>query len=109
MRADYLSVAAGGQPVTGYGYFIALPSLHAAMSLLSVMAVRGDPFLVAVLGIPSILLLASTALVGQHYVLDLVSGAALGVWLGWRAQVTTPGAAAEPSTSGGLRRRESPQ
>lgn len=97
MRTDYLSIARGGQPVTGYGYFIALPSLHAAISVLCLLAVRRNAFLMGVLTLPCVLLLASTVLLGQHYIADLVAGTALGALLGmWVARDVAASLSASP-------------
>ena len=80
MRTDYRQVAAGKPPITGYGYFIAFPSLHAALTTLCCMALGARPLAFGVLLSAAALLVPSTVLLGHHYLIDPIAGVALGLF-----------------------------
>ena len=84
MLADVEAVRHGAQPVTGFGYFIALPSLHAALATVCQCALRPHRSTFWFLMPVNVLLLISTFVLGQHYVVDTALGIGLGlaVWQG---------------------------
>ena len=77
----FLSIISGGQPVTGFGYFVGFPSLHVGDggSLQFTIQQRSWPggWLVA----PINTMIASTFVLGYHYLVDVPGGVllALGV------------------------------
>jgi membrane-associated phospholipid phosphatase len=82
MLADLQAVQRGMQPVTGFGYFVALPSLHAAIATVCQLSARGRHLFWLLLPMNLVMLL-STFLLGQHYVVDAIGGVALG-WIAWK-------------------------
>lgn len=84
MLIDLCAVRDGMQPVTGFGYFVALPSLHAALATACQLASRGQP-LYWILFPLNVVLVCSTFLLGQHYIVDALAGIVLGwaVWVWW--------------------------
>jgi membrane-associated phospholipid phosphatase len=78
LRTEASSIQAGGPPITGLGYFIALPSLHAAMATVTQYHLRESaPHYWLMLPINAGLVF-STFILGQHYVLDTIAGVLLG-------------------------------
>mgnify|MGYP002814273797 CR=1 FL=1 len=71
MRLDYLAARAGG-PLSGYGYFIAIPSLHVMLAMYCQAALFPYRALFNVFFPINVLVIASTFLLGYHYVLDIV-------------------------------------
>jgi membrane-associated phospholipid phosphatase len=78
---DYHSLIQGG-PIRGFGYFIALPSLHVAAATLTQRALRPSTWLYWLFLPINLLLVASTVLLGYHYILDLPAGWILGATFG---------------------------
>jgi hypothetical protein len=89
MLVDLEAVRQGSQPITGFGYFVALPSLHAAIATLCQLAVRGHTLFWLLLPM-NLIMFVSTFLLGQHYIVDPFAGVLLG-YLSWRA-ITRVGA-----------------
>lgn len=81
MLADLQAVQRGMQPVTGSG-FEALPSLYAAIATVCQLSARGQHLFWLLLPM-NLVMLASTFLLGQHYVVDAIGGVALG-WVVWK-------------------------
>ncbi len=79
LRSDVVALRQGTPPVSGLGYFIALPSIHAAVAMVCQVALWYRPTLFWMLVPMNALLLAATFLLGQHYVVDTIAGALLGV------------------------------
>ena len=79
---DWLALREGAM-LKGYGYFIAMPSMHVAIAtVLQVFAWNCKPVFWLILPI-NVLLFASTFLLGWHYVLDAPAGLAVaGITLG---------------------------
>ena len=71
--------------MTGFGYFVALPSLHVAMAVLLQFTIRQRSQIGAWVVAPiNILLIASTFVLGYHYLADVPGGVGLAmaaVWL----------------------------
>lgn len=81
MAGEYQQVIAG-RALNGFGYFVALPSLHVAVAALSQRAWRSAPLLYWTFLPINALLIASTVLLGYHYLLDLPAGLLVGTFLG---------------------------
>ncbi len=80
MRSSYLEFSAIRshlQPITGFGYFVGLPSLHTAMALLCQLSLRRSRMLFWMVLPINALIIASTVVLGYHYALDVVAGVAL--------------------------------
>jgi PAP2 superfamily len=78
LRVEATRIQAGQAPLTGLGYFIALPSVHAAMATVCQYHLRTSaPHFWMLLPITSMLVL-STFLLGQHYIVDALAGVLLG-------------------------------
>jgi membrane-associated phospholipid phosphatase len=78
LRTEAISIQSGGPPITGLGYFIALPSMHAAMATVCQFHLRTSPPHYWMMLPINIALVLSTFILGQHYVLDTVAGVILG-------------------------------
>ncbi len=79
MSVEFELVLAAGQPVTGFAYFVALPSLQFAMAVLRPVTVQthsrvGGPVVAPI----NILMIVSTFVLGYHYLIDVPTGALLG-------------------------------
>jgi len=74
---EFASIRAGGQPITGFGYFVGLPSLHAAIAVLVLITARSSPVTFWMLLPVNVAMIASTVLLGYHYWLDTAAGLAL--------------------------------
>lgn len=80
MSSSYIEFAAIRdhlQPITGFGYFVALPSLHTAMALLCQLSLRRSRILFWMFFPINALIIASTVVLGYHYALDVPAGIAL--------------------------------
>jgi hypothetical protein len=73
--ADFAAITHGGQPVSGFGYFVALPSLHVAMAVLLQFTIgqrsRVGGWVVAPM---NALMVVSTFGLGYHYLVDVPAG-----------------------------------
>ena len=78
-QVEYTAILSGGQPISGFGNFVGLPSLHAAMAVVFQWSARDDRVAWWALLPINLLLLASTIVLGFHYVVDVVAGLALGL------------------------------
>lgn len=79
VRGDFLAVQHGGPPATGFGYFVGFPSLHVAVAVYCQVALAQHDARFWVLLPINLALIASTVLLGWHYVADVPGGIALGV------------------------------
>lgn len=77
MMHDYRVAKLGGQ-LTGYGYFIAVPSLHVLVSIFLQQCLRPYPALFKAFLPINVTVSASTVLLGYHYLFDIL--AAVGVY-----------------------------
>jgi len=68
-----------GLPQSGFGYFIALPSLHVSIATLGQILLKPYPTLFWTFFPINVLLILSTVLLGWHYFLDLPTGLLLPV------------------------------
>ena len=78
LASDYVALRRG-LPLNGFGYFVAIPSLHVAMATvlqasLAVSRVHFWTFLPV-----NLLLVLSTVALGQHYLIDVPAGLLLGL------------------------------
>jgi hypothetical protein len=79
MATEYRHAVTGGA-LTGFGYFVAIPSLHVAAAVLMQQEMRPYPYLYWTWLPMNTLLVLSTVLLGYHYLLDVPAGYCLG-WL----------------------------
>jgi len=77
MATEYRAVAAHGR-LNGFGYFVALPSLHTLVAVFILGVVRRTPLLFWFLLPITSLLVGSTFLLGYHYLLDVGIAVPLG-------------------------------
>jgi len=86
--ADFSAIRLGGQPVSGFGYFVALPSLHVAMAVLLQLTIRQRSRVGGWVVAPmNGLMIVSTFALGYHYLVDVPAGMLL-AWVStrlWRA------------------------
>ncbi len=73
---EYQAVRTHGG-LNGFGYFIALPSMHVAKALLIQLWLRGSPCLFWFFLPANILMALSTFLLGYHYIADFPAGIVL--------------------------------
>jgi len=78
LASDYVALR-HGLPLNGFGYFVAIPSLHVAMAVvlqasLAVSRMHFWTFLSV-----NLLLVSSTVVLGQHYLIDVPAGLLLGL------------------------------
>ena len=89
MRASLLefnAIRGGGQPITGFAYFVAIPSLHAALAVLMQSALRSRSATAAAVFLPiNVLMALSTVLLGYHYIIDTIAGVLLAMLCVWCA------------------------
>jgi membrane-associated phospholipid phosphatase len=82
---EFSAIRSGGQPVTGFAYFVALPSLHVAMAVLLQLTLQQRSRIGGWVVAPiNILIIASTVVLGYHYLADVPAGALLAcaaIWL----------------------------
>ena len=84
MASEY-TAALERTSVNGFGYFVAVPSLHVALAVVLQVMLRVSPaHFWAFLPI-NVVVASSTIVLGYHYLVDLLAGLALG------GLVTTPG------------------
>jgi membrane-associated phospholipid phosphatase len=74
--AEFLAVKSS-RPVNGFGYFVALPSLHAAAAVILQASWRHRPVHFWSFLPVNLAMCASTVLLGYHYLIDLPAGVAL--------------------------------
>lgn len=97
-RSEYTEYHAllSGKPLSGIGYFIAVPSLHVLACILSQGFLRRSRTLFFAFMPINIAIVISTFALGQHYLLDVVTGGALAAALWPLTAVTKP----SPETPG---------
>jgi hypothetical protein len=82
---EFSAIRLGGQPSTGFGYFVALPSLHVAMAVLLQFTIQQRTRIGGWVVAPiNILMIASTCVLGYHYLVDVPGGVVLAlaaIWL----------------------------
>ncbi len=76
LGAEYTNVL-GGSPLNGFGYFIAAPSLHVAVATLCQHRLGQWPWMFWAFLPANAVLIASTVVLGHHYVVDLPAGVLL--------------------------------
>ncbi len=72
-----LRALATGELLNGFGYFVALPSLHVAAAWVIQTRLRRTPILFWICVPVNMLLISSTVLLGYHYLVDALAGAIL--------------------------------
>jgi membrane-associated phospholipid phosphatase len=77
LAAEYYA-AVQGTSVTGFGYFIAMPSLHAAIATLCQCIFTSRRALFWLFVPVNMLLVGSTVVLGYHYIVDVPTGMLLG-------------------------------
>jgi hypothetical protein len=81
MLHDYETAIHGGA-LDGYGYFIAIPSLHVMIAIFLQNCFAGYPNLFRFFMPINCMLILSTFLLGYHYVLDAFAGMIImGIWM----------------------------
>lgn len=81
MLHDYQASAVTGEPLMGYGYFIAVPSLHVMVALYLQRCLSTFPNLYAVFLPVNLMLIVSTVVLGYHYIVDaLIAVFLMGAW-----------------------------
>ncbi len=81
MRHDY-HAAVNGEDLIGYGYFIAVPSLHVMAALYLQRCLIVFPRLYRVFLPVNLTLIASTVVLGYHYLVDaLIAVILMGAWM----------------------------
>ena len=73
LSAEYLALK-NGLPLTGFGYFIALPSMHVTISVLSQVFLAASPIHFWTFLPINVLLVLSTVVLGHHYIVDVPAG-----------------------------------
>lgn len=82
MLHDYHASAVTGEPLMGYGYFIAVPSLHVMVALYLQRCLFTFPGLYRVFLPVNLMLIMSTVILGYHYIVDaLIAVAFMGAWM----------------------------
>jgi hypothetical protein len=75
---EFDAIRAGGQPVSGFGYFVGVPSLHVAMAILMQWTIgrrsRVAGWMVAPMNVFAAL---ATFVLGYHYLIDVAGGITL--------------------------------
>lgn len=82
-----LTIAGSSHPIAPFGFIAAMPSLHVAQSLVMLLGMRRSPFLCVFNAAMLLLTIAATTLLGWHYFVDDIAGAALGLGC-WGLAVT---------------------
>jgi membrane-associated phospholipid phosphatase len=77
LAAEYRA-AVEGATVNGFGYFIAVPSLHVAIAVLCQLLFVGRRALFWLFIPVNVVLVSSTVLLGYHYLVDVPAGMVLG-------------------------------
>jgi hypothetical protein len=77
------AAAAAGQPGSGLAYFIAIPSLHAALATICQRALAPAPLFFWAFAPINAAVLLSTVLLGHHYLIDIPCGVAVALVAMW--------------------------
>jgi len=86
MASEY-TAALARTSVNGFGYFVAVPSLHVALAVVLQVMLRVSPAHFWVFLPINVVVASSTIVLGYHYLVDLFAGLALGTLVtlpGWR-------------------------
>jgi membrane-associated phospholipid phosphatase len=73
MATEYRQLLTGGG-LSGFGYFVAVPSLHVAAAILMQGMMRPYPYVYWTWLPANVLLVLSTVVLGYHYILDVPAG-----------------------------------
>jgi membrane-associated phospholipid phosphatase len=84
---DFSAVRRLSPPLTGFGYFVGLPSLHAGLALLFQITLWPSRTLFWLVLPFNLLIVASTVLLGYHYIADTVAGVLMAPLIYWFFQV----------------------
>jgi hypothetical protein len=74
-----MTIAGSAHPMAPFGFIAAMPSLHVAQSLVMLIAMRQSALLCVFNGAMLLLTIAATTVLGWHYFVDDIAGAALGL------------------------------
>jgi membrane-associated phospholipid phosphatase len=77
MATEYQQLQRAGR-LSGFGYFVAFPSLHVAAAVILQSCMREEPLLFWAWIPVTCLLILSTVVLGYHYLLDVPAGLCLG-------------------------------
>ncbi len=77
------AAAAAAEPGSGLAYFIAIPSLHAALATICQRALTPAPLIFWAFVPINVAVLLSTVLLGYHYLIDIPSGVGLALGAMW--------------------------
>jgi hypothetical protein len=76
--AEFDAIRSGGQPVSGFGYFVGLPSLHVAMAILMQWTIGRRSRLAGWIVAPmNVFAALATFVLGYHYLIDVAGGVIL--------------------------------
>lgn len=77
------AAAVAGEPGSGLAYFIAIPSLHAALAVICQRFLAPAPLIFWTFAPVNAAVLLSTVLLGYHYLIDIPCGVVLGLGAIW--------------------------
>jgi membrane-associated phospholipid phosphatase len=80
---DFSAVRRSLPPLTGFGYFVGLPSLHAGLASLFQLTLWSSRTLFWLVLPINLLIVASTFLLGYHYVVDTLAGILMAPLIYW--------------------------
>src|SRR5438094_152023 len=78
LAADYVALRRG-LPLSGFGYFVAIPSMHVAMAVILQASLVGSRAHFWTFLPVNLLLVSSTVVLGQHYLIDVPAGVLVGL------------------------------
>jgi membrane-associated phospholipid phosphatase len=84
---DFSAVRRLAPPLTGFGYFVGLPSLHAGLALLFQLTLWPSRTVFWLVLPINLLIVASTFLLGYHYVADTLAGLLMAPLIYWLLHV----------------------
>jgi hypothetical protein len=84
--AAEFAAAAAREPGTGFAYFIAIPSLHAALATICQRYLAAAPLFFWTFAPVNGTVLASTVLLGHHYLIDVPCGVLLALGAIWAVE-----------------------
>ncbi len=97
--ATEFAAATAKMPVNGLAYFVAIPSLHAALATLCQCFLGGTGFLFWTFLPINVAVVLSTVLLGYHYIVDVPVGVLLGLAAAWNVAFSRPWVAVEKSAA----------
>jgi membrane-associated phospholipid phosphatase len=80
---EFSAVRRLSPPLTGFGYFVGLPSLHAGLALLFQLTLWPSRAVFWLVLPINLLIVASTVLLGYHYVVDTLAGVLMAPLIYW--------------------------